>query len=526
MFHCLILNVHSQKVFKIPSGSNSEIVLFQQYSDSAFYFPKVDKLIDSLKITKGPLAVFNNIFITDSSNTSADTMDTFQNLALTKKGLKNLQSGIFKKMEEQSFLNSRIISIDYKMNRSHQDTIWLDADIKVYRGEKVKIEAVNFWGNKHVSSEYLRRAIQVKTPFWYSPEIISRYRKTLSRIDYIEVSPETYINKQDSTYEVIFKVKEGKLINFDFLVGYQPQTNKTGTSRESNWSGHVLFNFKNLFGGGRRLFIEWDKPSTISEELNLNFREPYIFNLPFHLEFGYRRLIEDSLFNSTDKRIRGIFPWNDFHLNFEYLIRTATNDSLLVSDEQPIRIKTQLTGIELDYDSRHEKVNPVGGITANVRLFTGDYDDEGSDSSFTKTRLARLEASSSWVIPVNNPFYIYLRGMGKYVSSSREKIPISEQFFIGGSTTVRGYRERQFLTEMFYGARIESRIHLSKTSRFHFFVDSGIFKGTENGNEWLTSYGAGFLIPVRLGLMEFDYGIPEGTNFNQGILHFRLINEF
>lgn len=502
-------------------------VFFKSLHDSALYFPKIEKLIDSMKINSGPKAIINEIVLKNDSLSNKDTLRFFKNKLLTPSALQQIQVHVFQILEEGSYLNSRINDLSYNVLQVETDSLLINVIIDIDYGEKVKISNVSFWGNKHISSEYLRRVIQVKTPFWYSPKIIKNYLKALKKIDYLEVSDETFINKRDSIYEIIFKVKEGNLINFDFIVGYQPATSNKTPKDESNWSGHVLFNFKNLFGGGRKLFIEWDKPKTVSEELNLNYREPYIFSLPFHMEAGYRRLIEDSLFNSSEKRIKGVFPWNDFQLNFEYLVKNATNDSLMTNEDQPLRVKSQLTGIELNYDSRENKINPYKGFNANIRLFTGNYDDDGSDSSFTKTRMAKLEVSASFIFPVNKPFCLFIKGQEKFVNSSRFKVPLSEQYFIGGSNTIRGYRERQFLSEFFHGGSLEGRFLFSKNSRFHFFIDNGVIKGAENNkSEWLTSYGVGFLIPVKLGLMEFDYGIPKGANFNQGILHFRLINEF
>jgi hypothetical protein len=77
---------------------------------------------------------------------------------------------------------------------------------------------------------------------------------------------------------------------------------------------------------------------------------------------------------------------------------------------------------------------------------------------------------------------------------------------------------------------LEYRYLLGRRSRVFVFGDGGYFARPADPEEkiedYKVSYGFGFRLETRLGIMGVDYGLGEGSGLLGGLIHVGLINEF
>lgn len=82
---------------------------------------------------------------------------------------------------------------------------------------------------------------------------------------------------------------------------------------------------------------------------------------------------------------------------------------------------------------------------------------------------------------------------------------------------------------------LEYRFLLDGNSRFFLFTDYGyferkIFSYTDETSRKISGkklgYGFGLRIDSKAGLLGIDYGLGEGDSFNQGKIHFGVVNRF
>jgi outer membrane protein insertion porin family len=122
------------------------------------------------------------------------------------------------------------------------------------------------------------------------------------------------------------------------------------------------------------------------------------------------------------------------------------------------------------------------------------------------------------------------------VVSSEKFIPTYEQFYLGGTNTLRGYAEEQFLGSRIAWTNLELRRLFARNSRVAIFYDLGyyrekrlnpfrpdsseIVKGTRSG------YGIGLRAGNETALLKLDYALGQGDHFEQGKIHVGLESRF
>ena len=176
-------------------------------------------------------------------------------------------------------------------------------------------------------------------------------------------------------------------------------------------------------------------------------------------------------------------------------------------------------------DSRDLRIDPSSGgresivLEQALRLLGGNV-------SFTK-----LDFDLRRYIPVirgektGAPAKLVLAGR-VVLGRSINQLPIFEQYYIGGTETVRGYNnEQQFGDNQLYG-NAELRYRFQNKVTGVLFADSGTAYGgqfsTGNDINLLTSFGVGVRLVTPIGPIRLDYGIGR----DGGRTHFGIGSTF
>jgi outer membrane protein insertion porin family len=112
-------------------------------------------------------------------------------------------------------------------------------------------------------------------------------------------------------------------------------------------------------------------------------------------------------------------------------------------------------------------------------------------------------------------------------------IEVSDLYRLGGATTVRGYREGQFLGSRVAWSNIEYRYGVGLRSFFYLFTDVAYVSSPDLLSSGITAseqtkigYGAGVRLDTAVGLLGVSLALGEGDTFSTAKLHLRLENEF
>ncbi|MCX6133949.1 MAG: BamA/TamA family outer membrane protein [Ignavibacteriales bacterium] len=340
--------------------------------------------------------------------------------------------------------------------------------------------------------------------------------------------PELFVN-QDGTVGLLVKVTEGNPNRFDGVVGYVP-SGSTGTG--GYLTGLVDVQFRNILGTARKLTARWYRETESSQEIELRYREPWIASLPLNGEAGFAQRKQDSTFIRNEYRFSGeLMATDELNLGVvfssERVLPTEGFGVLVASKSH-----TTSVGVSVSYDSRNDPVTPSSGLRYRTEYQTGVKETQNSlssssDHASTQKLAFDLEYDIS---PVQNQVLSVSLSARNFSSGAVEQ---SDLFRLGGSNTLRGYREGQFLGSRVAWSNAEYRLLTGPRSYAFGFIDIGYILMPDRAQAGLVQqetnkigYGAGIRLDTPLGLMGVSLAFGEGDTFSTAKLHIRLINEF
>jgi hypothetical protein len=102
-------------------------------------------------------------------------------------------------------------------------------------------------------------------------------------------------------------------------------------------------------------------------------------------------------------------------------------------------------------------------------------------------------------------------------------------FELGGANTLRGYREREFLTDAYVYANLEIQFLLAPGSRAAVFAVPGLIDRPGIGEiRWrrVLGYGAGLESGSKDWTFGISYALNPGRAVGDGFVHLRVTNNF
>jgi outer membrane protein assembly factor BamA len=508
----------------------------------------------------------SDITVSIDSTTFKITLDVNENTAIIveKINISNIDSTIdqslieqFKYLEGQTFntesleFNIDQILINYE-NSGHpfsrivvnsimvtKDTVdneyLAEINLKLESGQLNKIDKVEITGNTSTKDYVIVRELRFETGAPYIQKQIDEFPKRLNRLRFFEPVqlPRFLINSKKEGVLVI-DIKEKNTNNFDGIIGYIPP----GKSESSGYvTGLVNVSLRNLFGTGRAIALKWNKFNRKSQELDLKYLEPWFLSYPLNINLNLYQRIQDSTY--VQRKIEGAL---------EYLATEDISGSVSISTESvvpTVRVKPVFTvynssylttGVNLKIDTRDDPYSPTEGL-----LFVNSYsysrkkingpEEYISPTLETSVNLQRFAVSFNIFYELFSRQVVALGVNGRELRSSTYEN--SDLYRLGGTNTLRGYREEQFLGSRIFWSNLEYRALFTRRSFGFVFFDTGYYlrpadeeKNILKSEEFLYGFGLGLNLETGLGVLRVSYALGKGDTFSDGKIHFGILNEF
>ncbi|MCZ7610252.1 MAG: BamA/TamA family outer membrane protein [Ignavibacterium sp.] len=247
------------------------------------------------------------------------------------------------------------------LNDSSEGKRLADINLKIESGSISKIDKIDIIGNTSTKDYVIVRELRLDATEPYNQKKIEEFPKRLNRLRFFEpVSvPQFYINSKDEGV-LVLNVKEKNTNNFDGIIGYIPP----GKNESSGYvTGLVNISLRNLFGTGRGASLKWNKYDRNSQELDLRYLEPWLFNFPVNINAGLYQRIQDSTY--VQRRIEG---------SVDYLATENISAGLIISTESVVPTVRTIpvftvfnssyltTGANLKIDTRDDPYSPTEGL--------------------------------------------------------------------------------------------------------------------------------------------------------------------
>jgi len=401
---------------------------------------------------------------------------------------------------------------------------------KIEEGEQVRIKELRVEGNTTTRNSVILREARLRGNEFYSEQLCETVKRRLDKMQlFSSVSlPEFFLDQKEEG-GLLIKVQEGNPNRFDGIVGYVPSP-RPGAS--GFLTGLVDVQFRNLFGTGRRVAARWSREDQSTQELGLQYFEPWIAAYPINGQVGFVQRIQDSTY------VRRQFDLNlDFSLNDQLSfggVFTRTNVIPSQSYGQTVLAESQGTsvGLTITFDTRNDPVTPTSGL-----FYKTEY-DLGVKQAYASTYFASSSNSTQTILMdldyFTEPIFHQVVAAELQIKDFRSNlIELGDLFRLGGAGTLRGYREGQFLGSRLVWSNLEYRFLVAQRSFFYGFLDAGYIvtpneplAGLEGSEQTKVGYGVGIRMDTNLGLIGVSIGFGEGDTFSTAKLHIQLINAF
>lgn len=493
-----------------------------------------------LDVDEGNPVVVNNIYF-EGVDTSADKnifiqFDYLKGQVFNKQEIELKIEQLLTRFENSGypFAKIQISAVDVYMDTVSEEN-GADIYINIISGDANKIDKVDVRGNTSTSDYVIIRELRLDAGESYMQDKIEEFPNRLNRLRFFEpVSvPQFYINSKKEGI-LLVEVKEKNTNNFDGIIGYIPP----GKNENSGYiTGLVNISLRNLFGTGRAASIKWNKYNRDSQELNLKYLEPWLLGFPVNINLELYQRVQDSTF--VQRKFEG---------SLEYLATEDISASLIIAAETVVpTVRTNpiftvfnssyiTTGANLRIDTRDDPYAPTKGFWFMNTYSFSRKTINGPIEYITPTLQTSIDLQR-----FSSSFYIFYELFSRQIVAvglnARElrgsSFENSDLYRLGGTNTLRGYREEQFLGSRIFWSNLEYRALLTQRSYGFVFLDTGYYlrpeetdKNIPKSEEFLYGFGLGLNLETALGVLSVSYALGEGDTFSDGKIHFGIINEF
>ncbi|MCJ7554453.1 MAG: BamA/TamA family outer membrane protein, partial [Ignavibacteriaceae bacterium] len=432
------------------------------------------------------------------------------------------------------FSNVIIRSVNIYSDSLNNDYL-CDIYIKIDKGTESKIDKVEIRGNTSTKDYVIIRELRINRGEKYSQKMIEELPRRLNRLRFFEpVSfPQFYLNPQNEGI-LLIEVKERQTNNFDGVIGYIPPRSD---NEKGYLTGLVNISLRNLFGTGRAAAFRWQQLDRNSQDLELKYLEPWLLGYPFNINLSLHQRKQDTTY--VQRKIEG---------GIEYLATEDISTAVFIATESVIPTEREIpiftvynssiltSGISFRIDTRDDPFAPTGGLLFNTAYSFSQKKINGPGEFITPTlktdiNLQRITVSLNMYYEIFTHQILALGLNGKELRGS--DFENSDLFRLGGTMSLRGYREEQFLGSRIFWSNLEYRSLLTQRSYAFVFFDAGYYLRNEEpeklilkSEEFKLGYGLGLSLETGLGILAVSFALGEGDSFSDGKIHFGIINEF
>lgn len=466
----------------------------------------------------------------------------------------DLQQQMLTYFENNGYPFSKIFINELQINGNE-----VSGQLHVEPGPLYRIDSIIISGTAKISNQYLQQYLDIKNGSIYNKRKLQDISNQLKKLNYIEEKypPKLIWGSTGGIIEVFIDQKKSSQINF--LIGFLPNSD-VDNSKKLSITGEGLLNLKNAFGNGETIGLIWQKLQEASQQLRINYQQPYLFKSPFGIDVGFNMHKRDSSFLNLDTRLGLQFALNTkqfakvYVQQFSGILNVIDTSRILLTKQLPNEGDMRITNIGFEYglNTTNYIFNPVNGLDITFNIALGNKklktnnqilelkDPENPDFNFaslydtikTKSYQWRSVLNASKYFPLGkNKSTIKTTINGGYIGGSN--IFRNELFQIGGYHLLRGFDEQsQFLSEYIIGT-LEYRYLIGENSYFNVFTDGGWGKDDSRSKHLSYNYlsaGLGLSFETKVGLFNLAWAIGKRNdvpfNLRQSKIHFGFINYF
>ncbi|KWT95159.1 outer membrane protein assembly factor BamA [Candidatus Magnetominusculus xianensis] len=453
---------------------------------------------------------------------------------------------------ETEIFNARQTALTYL---THQG--YVEADVKIERqgdspeitvilhiteGKKYSFGDTIVRGNTRTNWEVFRRVLKHTKGEPLNMAVVYGEMRELYKTSLFTSIDISAVDAGEGVKDIVFDVKEADAGTIDYGLGYGDYEGPRG-----------FFEIKyiNLQGMNRQIAFK-ARLSQIARKLSLTYDEPWFLgnHLPFNATLLYERKEERNLDSNTvlyrtEKYTSSVGIGKNITeklkaaLSYEFSLTNTwdVQPDVVLTNEDTGTLAISSIVPSLIYDARDNPFNPTSGILAGATVKVA------SKALMSQTNFAKLSGYVNFYQGLSKGLILALSlrsGIGKGWSNT-EDMPIIERFFLGGSTTVRGYSQDNLGPKGSSGDPTGGNAYLMGNAEMRISVidNFGLVTFIDLGDVWskISDYslsslkyttGLGLRYMTAAGPIRLDYGykLNRGNNEGTGRFYFSIGQAF
>lgn len=417
------------------------------------------------------------------------------------------------------------------------DSLQLDPDqsdvsltVHIVEGGTKKLSRIEVEGLEKTKEDVAVRLSGLHTGEPYDGERIrDAYLRLESSGVFEEVAyPTIRISPQGGGVEALIKVVESKRSNsFTAALGYAEQAGRS----ESVLSGVVSLELLNIGGGLRDFNIFWRSDGAGRIQTELGFQQQFFLGHRMNLGVSLQQIGQDTVYTWQSIGVETGLPlgrlWNGM-LGVDFAVHGDRNTFALGDVSNSLRLR--LTGGYSYLWGRKHRGTFIGWENqftyADKKMNYRDDPQQQSVSQYIVTAMLRS------AFQLRERMHIANRTVFQQLTSDEGFVPLSEQFYIGGAATVRGYRENQFHSPLVAYSRTEFLVGRSRLENGYVFADVGYYAQQYQPGlvaakgRVLAGFGVGLRTQSRAGNVDLSFAVGDEYTLRQTKIHLILNRSF
>jgi outer membrane protein assembly factor BamA len=395
----------------------------------------------------------------------------------------------------------------------------LNLVFEVKENTRVLLSRIIFQGNTVTKNKTMLKLSGFKPGSPFSRDQLEKSLRRLTNSSlFSEIrSPKLLKDIQTGQQQLLIEVEEAR---FNSIFGAAVY-NQAAADQKGWLAGSLDLNLGNIAGTARSASVLWERPQKENSRLEIDFWEPFLLGSVFSTGVSLKHMIEDSSYVKTSAGILIKMPVGEGFragVGAEYE-RIVPGSALIYQKNNKYSTKwllewmyfprfpaSDVISIKVQADYGRKRYYQPSQQQLTVSKVTGDL--IANNSVFKKQE-------------------VYFTLKGRIAITGEKPVPRYDQFAMGGTTSLRGYYEEQFVANQVAWSNLEYRFKPVKNLMFFPYTDLGYYYDRERSlRGYRFGYGFGFKFDTKIGWINILYGLGQEDSILNGKVHFGLENAF
>jgi len=452
-----------------------------------------------------------------------------EELNLKKKNFEVVNLNEFQKLKNEilSFYeNSGYPFVSVSFDTFEIDDSIFNAKVSVTRGDFYVIDSLIIKGDAKISSNYLKRALQIEHGMSFNQKRINGIDKKINDLKFLSEIKPAEIEFREENVDLYLYLQNKKANIFNGLIGFLPDNEETG---KLLITGELNLGLVNPFGRGEEIFLNWEKMESSTQKLDVGFMYPYLFRTNLGLDSDFSLYKKDSTYLSLNAGVGlRLFLSYDDYIKGYYRYKSSSrigDDENISSSMNYADIKSNLFGASYNLSELDYRYNPRKGIELNLFAGAGfkniidvkNVDDSLNLNVDNNTLEVEAGLDLNLYFPIYKSFVFHFgnktRYLDQFADNNKDVVFFENELYrFGGAMSLRGFDESIFFASIYSLQNVEIKYLFEQNSAFYIFWNGAyyyknVLQDVTEDFPW--GFGIGIDFETKAGIFSLSYALGK-----------------